>query len=402
MSSEGAEASWPTVGTEDWPWEPRADLGESRRARLRARGPYSASVPPLIADLKIPRLDEETVVAAEDAITELARFDGQYGKQTAPFAAILLRSESASSSEIEQLTALPKNIALAELGARSGPNAALVVANTRALESAVALSEHLDGAAIIAMQSVLLGDSRPDQTGKWRGEQVWIGGGMSNSPHAASFVPPHHSRVAALMEDLVAFAQRTDLPALPQIAIAHAQFETIHPFPDGNGRTGRAIVHSMLHRLGITRNLTVPVSAGLLQDTSLYFAALTAYREGDLAPIIRAFSSACTASIDNGIRLIEQLNTFRESAFAETSARRGSAGWRSIDLLMTHPVIDAKTIANELGITAQNAQNGINRLVDDGILHPGSASRRNRHYESRAVLQALDAFAQRARRPRRG
>ncbi|WP_051476948.1 Fic family protein [Arthrobacter sp. Br18] len=393
---------WPAVTWEQRTWEPTADRGESHRTRLRARGPYDAAVPPFIAHLDLPPLRPGTAVRAEDAITELVRFDVEFSAFTASFAAILLRSESASSSEIEQLTAQPKSIALAELGGKSGPNARLIVANTRAMEAAIALSADLDEDAVLAMQAVLLADTHPEYTGRWRDQPVWIGGGAANSPHAASFVPPHADRVPALMTDLVAFAQRTDLPVMPQLAIAHAQFETIHPFPDGNGRTGRALIHSMLHRLGITRNLTVPVSAGLLQNTAGYFEALTAYREGSPTPIIDAFSAAFTSALSNGRQLVADLEEFRSWAAAATSARKGSAGARIVDLLLQHPVIDAKTVASLLGITAQNAQNGLDRLVAEGILLPSGEGRRNRTFESELVLAALDAFAQRARRRRSG
>src|ERR687893_462755 len=106
------DASWPPITWEEWPWE-AADHGQSRRAQLRARGPYRAALPPRIAGLELPGLDPVTAVAVEDAIVSLARFDGEYGEVTAPFASILLRSESASSSEIEQLTAGSKAVALA-------------------------------------------------------------------------------------------------------------------------------------------------------------------------------------------------------------------------------------------------------------------------------------------------
>ncbi|WP_417218106.1 Fic family protein [Arthrobacter sp.] len=391
---------WPAAGSERLPWDAPHDPAASHRARLRARCPYTASIPPFIAGLRVPPLDAATEVAAEDALTELARFDAEYGRRTAPFASILLRSESASSSEIEQLTAHPKSIALAELGGKAGSNARLVVANVRAMEAAIELSPGLDTAAIIVMQKALLEDTHPEYTGTWRNQQVWVGGGMANSPHSASFVPPHHERVPALMEDLVSFCQRTDVPLMAHIAVAHAQFETIHPFPDGNGRTGRALVHSLLHRFGVTRNLTIPVSAGLLQDTAGYFDALTAYRTGNPQPIVGAFTKALTAALSNGRQLVSDLEEFHRWAMETTSARRGSAGWRSIELLIEYPVIDARTIASELGVTAQNAQNGIGRLVDDGILAPTSASRRNRTYEATAVLDALGKFAERARRRR--
>ena len=378
---------------------PAADLGASRRAQLRARGPYRAAVPPFIGEREAPRLSAELMVETEDATIQLSRFDAELGSVTAPFAAILLRSESASSSEIEQLTAMPRAIALAELGGRAGPNAQLVVANARAMEAAIELSGQLDPAAIITMQRELLAETRPELTGHWRRSQVWIGGGAI-SPHTASFVPPHHERVESLMDDLMRFARRLDWPALPQIALAHAQFETIHPFPDGNGRTGRALVHAMLHRLGITRQITVPVSAGLLRDTRGYFEALTAYREGDPVPIIAAFVRACADALANGRQLVTDLQAFRAWAYDHTSARRNSAGWRLIDVIMWQPVINAATAAGALGVTAQNAQLGIDRMVADGILEQTGSTRRNRTYQAPRVLTALDDFAQRARRGR--
>ena len=391
---------WPTVRYEKRTWERHDDEGQSRRAALRSRGSYEAAIPPLIASLSLPSMDSDTTIAAEDAIVELGRFDGEVGAIAAPFSAILLRSESAASSEIEQLTATAKNIALAELGRSAGQNSRLIIGNVRAMEAAIAMAEDLDTKTIIKMQAEILRDDHPEHTGQWREQQVWIGGGFGNSPHHASFVPPYHERVAALMDDLVAFARRTDLPALPQVAIAHAQFETIHPFPDGNGRTGRALVQAMLHRLGVTRNVTVPVSAGLLRDTRGYFEALTEYRSGNVEPIVQAFAQASTDAIVNGRQLVADLTRIRLAWEASTSARAGSAGRRLLDILQRQPVIDANVAAHELGVDARNAQNGIDRLVADGILQQNGASARNRTYEAREVLDALDAFAGRAKRRR--
>ena len=323
------------------------------------------------------------------------------GAIAAPFSAILLRSESAASSEIEQLTASAKSIALAELGRRAGTNPRLIVGNVRAMEAAIEMADDLDASTIIAMQGEILRDDQPELTGGWRTQQVWIGGGHSNSPHAASFVPPHHERVPQLMDDLVAFARRDDLPALPQIAIAHAQFETVHPFPDGNGRTGRALIQAMLRRLGVTRNVIVPVSAGLLRDTRGYFDALTAYRRGDVMPIVLALAQASRDAIANGRQLVDELTRLRAEWERIATARAGSAGRRLLDVLQRQPVIDARLAGEELGISARNAQNGIDRLVGDGILLASGAAR-NRTFEAHDVLVALDAFAARAKRSRFG
>src|SRR5437660_1507718 len=110
---ENTPTVWPSVAYELCNWESRSDMGQSRRAALRARGPYEAAVPPTIAHLMLPPFDQRTIVAAEEAVVDLGRFDGEVGAIAAPFSAILLRSESAASSEIEQLTASAKNIALA-------------------------------------------------------------------------------------------------------------------------------------------------------------------------------------------------------------------------------------------------------------------------------------------------
>lgn len=388
--------AWPSVAAQEVDWESKYDSQASRRARLAARGPYLAVVPPEIGALALPSLDASLLALAEDAVLQVGRFDAEVGTLIAPFSSLLLRSESASSSEIERLTAGPRAIAMAELGRNSGSNAQLIVANARAMTSAISLADDLTSAGIIEMQRVLLETSAPEHTGRWRDEPVWIGG-VGNRPHGADFVPPQHALVPELMADLITFARRDDIPVLPQIAIAHAQFETIHPFPDGNGRTGRALVQSMLRRLGVTTATTVPVSAGLLQDTRRYFDALTSYRSGDLEPIIAVFSDAAVAAVGNGRRLVDDLEDVRTRWFEVTSARRGSGAYRLLDVLVQQHVVDARYVADALEITEQNAQIGIDRLVADGILAQSGSARRNRVFEAPEVTHALDQFTRRSR-----
>ena len=120
-----------------------------------------------------------------------------------------------------------------------------------------------------------------------------------NQPTTCEFRAPHHERVPTLIDDLIRFAQRTDIDPLAKALLAHARFETIHPFPDGNGRTGRALIHAMLRRDRLTRNVTVPVSSGLLTEIDRYFDALGAYRNGDPNPIIEIGAHASLEAIDN-------------------------------------------------------------------------------------------------------
>ncbi len=393
MPSSGA---WPAVAYESHPWERAGDEYASRRAVRAARGPYRAAVPPHIATATVA-LSPEVAASADDASAELVRFDADVGAIAAPFASILLRTESASSSEVENLTSSAKHLALAELGVSRSGNAQLVVANVRAMNAAIAMSEHLDEAAILAMQEALLGDSAPQHVGRFRDQQVWIGGG-GISPHGATFVPPHHDHVPALMADLVAFADRTDVPVLIQAAIAHAQFETIHPFPDGNGRTGRALLHSMLRRGGLTREVTVPVSAGLLRDTGAYFDALSAYREGDPDPIVSRVADASFAAITNGRQLVADIRAAAARWDDVVTARRHSSVHRIKRLLLQQPVINAKTAAAQIGVSEVSAQAAIDRLVDAGVLVQITSGSRNRLWQATEILAALDEFAARARR----
>jgi Fic family protein len=387
--------SWPALSYETLPWESRYELGAASRNQLRLhRGPYSAAVVPDIARRAIV-LGSDALAQAEDASNEVARFDIEMGGEIAPFAAVLLRSESAASSQIENLTASARAIAEAEIGATGRQNAARIVANTRAMEAAVALADRLDSDSIQLMHQALMGVSDPDIAGKWREDQVWIGG-SDLGPHGASFVPPHHSRVGAAIDDLVAFMARDDVPVLVQAAIAHAQFETVHPFPDGNGRVGRALLHSMLRNKGLTRNVTLPISAGLLADTDSYFDALTAYRAGDPTALIGRVSEASFTAIANGRRLAEDLRDIRSSWADRIKSRRNSATWRAADLLIRHPVVNAKVLTEELQVAPTNVYRYIGPLMEAGVLVEFTQKGRDRAWRCDEVLAALDAFASRA------
>jgi len=392
-----ADDGWPRLSWAEHEWVPKIPPQMvSARVRQRHSGPYRAAVVPFIADrsLQVPAAIAAT---AEDASLEIARFDAEMGREIAPFASVLLRSESAASSMIENLTSGAKAIALAELGSTAKRNASEIVGNVAAMKAALELANRLGPDAILAMHAALMAEHDPAIAGHWRQEQVWIGGD-SLGPHGALFVPPPHDQVPELIDDLVRFASRTDLPLLCQAAVAHAQFETIHPFPDGNGRTGRALVHAILRGHGLTRNVTVPVSAGLLHDTRGYFDALDAYRDGDPAAIIEKLAQASFAATTNGRQLVAELRSIRSGWNDRIRARRGSGALRLADVLVRQPVVGAARVAAELGVTAQNAQRAIAPLAEAGILVEFTGFARNRMWQSREVLDALDDFAARAGR----
>ncbi|NBP86024.1 MAG: Fic family protein [Mycobacteriaceae bacterium] len=362
----------------------------------RAFGSYRRAVPATVAGLTLD-LPPAVLAEAEAAGREITRFDAELGGEVAPFAAVLLRSESAASSQIENLTASARAIAEAELpGVRAKRNAEMIVANTAAMQAALSLSDTVDAAAILAMHGALMATQPRHTPGKFRTEAVWIGGG--STPVGATFVGPRPELIPAAISDLIEFAQRTDIPAFPQIAVAHAQFETIHPFTDGNGRTGRALVQAMLRNKGLTRQLTVPVSAGLLDDTGAYFDALTSYREGDAAPIVECFSRASSRAIINCRLLVTDLRDIRRQWTQKIVARSDSAVWKVADLLTRRPVVNAALLAAELGIDSTNAHRYLTPLTEAGILIETTNKVRNRIWRAPEVLAALDAFAERAGR----
>jgi Fic family protein len=383
---------WPSAGLESQKWDAAPEYG-SRRARLAARGPFQSVVPPLIAR-QILTLDSELSAELEYATGELIRFDAMQGL-SAPLSSILLRSESASSSEVENLTASAKQIALAEIQNKPTPNAALIVDNASAMRAAVSLEASPTPEAILGMHRALLERSRPEIAGVYRTRPVWIGG---LSPHTAVFVGPDHRRISELMTDLDAFINRFDLPRLAQIAIAHAQFETIHPFEDGNGRTGRALVQVLLRKYGLTTQSTIPVSAGLLSKVSNYFEALNQYRSGDVRPILEAFVLASLKAVDLGTELVNAITEASELHSQLCTDREGSVARRLIPLLSQHPALDGSLVQEILGVSQPSALAGLTRLSEQGILLPANDKKRSRIWVAPRILEALDVFAAKARR----
>lgn len=399
--------AWPAVTFETRSWEV-ADRYVSKSQRRKHAGSYAAAITPKIAAVD-PHLPAYLVAESEEAALEVARFD-EYVSATfgtpadgapeiAPMSAILLRTESASSSQIENLTVGARQIALAELGEHTNANAKIVTGNVRSMEAALELSESIDKDTILAMHLALLGNSQAHHAGQWRDQQVWIGG-SDVGPHRADFVPPHDERVQAAIDDLLVFANRDDLPTVAQVAITHAQFETIHPFADGNGRTGRALVHSMFANKGLSERITVPVSSGLLVNTGAYFKALNDYRKGDIEPIVERFNDATIFAVGNGRQLVDDLKGVRESFTDRVKARSDSSAWKIADLLVGQPVINSAYVQDRLKISDVAALRAIETLEKAAVLVQPASAKKNRVWQSPEILSALDAFADRIRRVR--
>lgn len=398
----------PPVELEEHYWTPSDDGYYSRTARRKASGTYYSTRPARIAAIGLT-IPSDLAADLDEATQQLVAFDSRAaerfsagGRTLGPLSAVLLRTESTSSSRIENLTVGARRLARESLDGSQGGNAALVVGNVRAMETALEFARNLNEANILAMHSALLGgsDEWKDRADRYRDQLVWVGV-SSAGPRGASHVAPQPDQVPDCMADLVAFIDRDDLPILAQCAIAHAQFETIHPFIDGNGRVGRALIHAMLRGKGLTPTMTPPVSAGILHDTERYFDALTAYREGDARPILECFSSAARYAAHTGTELIDTLSAILDDDADRLHGlplRRNALGWRLLPLVVEQPVVNVPYVARVLGVSAASATRAVGQLQRAGVLVEVSGGKRGRVWEERRVLDALDEYAEMIRR----
>lgn len=406
-TNSSAVLSITPVGYEQFTWKPIAPELFSRNESQRQTGPYQAAVPAEISAW-LPLLSGEVMSEVEDASRQVSAFD-QHARLTlgfdnpalGPMSAILLRTESASSSQIERLTASARQLALAELNEDARSNALTVVGNVRAMEAALELSEDISEDSILKMHRALMihqSELTESEIGAYRLEQVWIGDGIAG-PRTAEFVPPSKERVPGSVADLVRFLNRQDLPTLVQAAVGHAQFETIHPFLDGNGRTGRALVHSLLKAKKFTSATTLPLSAGLLTNVPRYFKALETYRRGDAGPIVLEFARAAQRAAVTGRALVDDLVEQLDLSNQKLAGIRSDATARQIlPLLISQPVINTRALQQHFGIGEMAGLRAMKLLSERGVITELTGWRRARIWEHSGIIRVLDDYAKQVRR----
>ncbi|MBS1886528.1 MAG: Fic family protein [Actinobacteria bacterium] len=313
-----------------------------------------------------------------------------------PLARQLLRAESVASSRIEGLVLSHRRLSKAAFSGTHDITAQSVLANIRALERAVELGdtvEALERSHLEEVHRILFEGTRDEaRAGRIRTEQNWIGGSAS-SPRDADFVPPPPDLVPALVDDLCEFCNRVDLPAALQAGIAHVQFETIHPFFDGNGRVGRALILIVLRRRGLARRILPPVSLVLAGEADRYVAGLGSWRRGDEDDWYRVFVDALYRAAAGALHFAADVAALQERWLtAAGSPRRGSGPRRLIELLPSQPIIDVRSAAGLLGGSAERARQAIARLERAGVVRQTSSGRRNRAWESVGLFDLLDRF----------
>jgi len=241
---------------------------------------------------------------------------------------------------------------------------------------------------VILMQGVRGEHKSP---GEFRVSQNWIGGSNLND---AAFVPPHQNQVADLMSDLEQFwhNETINVPELIRIAISHYQFETIHPFLDGNGRIGRLMITLFLVNKGLLRKPSLYLSEFFERNRDSYYDALTRVRESsDIIHWVRFFLSAVIETASKGKTTFQEILALQQAVdtLILGYGKRAENAQRLIHRLYSKPAITPNEAANLLTISHQSASSLIKRMVDDELLVEFTGYQRNRIF---VFEQYLDLF----------
>ena len=388
-------SEWPAHGARTVPWKPRRRQGPKADRMLQE---ITVSLPPAIAEVTYTP-DTATAIELENAVRDISATDAGSISQLSSLGQFLIRTESVSSSKIEQIEASLDDYARAIAGIKSNASAVSMVKSAQALHGLVdaAGSGEITLDSILTAHHQLMEDDPSERSyaGRLRDVQNWIGG-SDFTPRTAVHVPPPPELVDPLMADLLIFANRDDVPVVAQAAIVHAQFESIHPFSDGNGRIGRALINAVLRRRGLTSGTVVPIASAMVAKRQIYFDLVNGYRTGALEPfVLDVARSAQIASREARVsgEVLESL----PGRWAELSKpRAGSAAAAILQQLLDHPVFSADDISDLLpNLSDVNIYRALQRLEDDGVIHEVTARKRDRVWAATLVMDELEDLADR-------
>jgi Fic family protein len=379
-----------------WRFDPSLDAPPKYRRACR----YDAFLPDPLSSL-ILNLDARLAGLISEAESSLGKLNAIGGPALVPLARFLLRTESIASSKVEGMQVGVRELARAEAKAESnispGPTALEVLANIDAMTLAVdraAESDRFDQRDLIGIHRKLLDRGpHPAIAGRIRSLQNWIGGNDYN-PCGADFVPPPPEDVDRLLTDLYEAINDDSLSPLVQAALVHAQFETIHPFDDGNGRTGRALVHVVLRRRGIAPHFVPPISVVFAGAKDRYIAGLTRFRGDRVSDWLEYFATATDRAARLAARYITAVSalqdTWREKLrVGGHGPRADAAEWAIIDVLPAHPVISVSVATAATRRGRSRVFEAVEQLAAAGVLVPVSDGKRNRWWEAVGLLDLI-------------
>lgn len=389
----------------------RWDPGEGLTRRDRQGCEYEAYLPDKLAQRRIA-LDSHVAADVSTAERAVARLNDEARAllNSEAIARLLLRAEAVASSRIEGLEVGARRLLRAQAAKGEGlAGGTPDITSAEILNNIEAMAWALDEASgrpltpqvVLGIHKRLMTGTRFDEyAGKTRTQQNWIGGSSFN-PCSAEYVPPPADCVKPLLKDLCEFCRRDDLPVLAKAAVAHAQFETIHPFADGNGRTGRALIHLLLKQDGLATVTIPPISLVLATWADDYVAGLTGTRYDGPADTLEAhealngwiglFATATTRAVTDAEAYESRVNDLR----AEWRTRLGnprshSTALQLIEVLPGTPLVTLASATRLTGRTPPAVNNALAKLEEAGILKQTTIGRRNRAFEAPELLDAFN------------
>jgi len=385
-------------------WEARPG-GEGGR-KARGAGAYEAFVPAEIAERGFV-LDDGAVTRIAAATKALAVLNGTSPRSASlgALADALMRAESVASSWIEGLEVSQRRLARAAFAVAEGSSrdakALEILGNVEAMRQATELG--VAGAPISVEnlreihRTLLRRSSDRRIAGVIRERQNWIGTNPY-TPLDADYTPPPPERVEPLLEDLCRFVARDDLAPIAQAAIAHAQFENIHPFMDGNGRVGRALIHVVLRRTGEAPRYVPPISLVLAAAPQAYVAGFGEYSGGDVSAWCEHFAIATERAAIEAERIGARIDELQQSWLERLGSPRADAAVRRlIAELPSQPVVSVAGASRLIGRSGEAARNALVQMETAGIVHPLSERKWGRAWECRELLALLEEFEQSVR-----
>ncbi len=386
---------WPLHGTEIRAWH-QLQRGGTRADRTMSE--IVVSIPPFIAAQKFEETTNQTRQVAE-ATTAIIRADASSADQAASLGRFLIQNESVASSKIERIEAKTEDFARALAGVKSNESAVSMVSATEALTGMVQAAGskgRIELADVRQAHWILMKDDPQDgpYAGQVREVQNWILG-SDHSPRGAVHIPPPPEMVGPLLDDLIDYANRDDIPALVQAAIVHAQFESIHPFTDGNGRIGRGLINSVLRRRGLTTVTVVPIASALLAERQKYFDRVNRYRLGYVGGFVEDMAHAAKIAAEESQVTADRLRALPEEWSRQSKWRARSAGAKLLATLPANPVLTAEQAEALTESNPASTYAALEKLVRDGIIHEITGRQKNKVWVVSDVMDEMDDLSNR-------
>ena len=348
--------------------------------------------PPLQWDAGLLRL-------LSDATAAVGRLDGMAGSLPNPdlFVASYVRREAVLSSQIEGTQSSLDDVLAHEVAARTQQlpaDIAETVNHVRAMDVGLGLLDELplSGRLIRRVHGELMAGVRGQERspGDFRRTQNWVGP-AGCTLETATFVPPTPEDLPAAVRDFEVFLNDSAEPPLVLAGLAHAQFETIHPFLDGNGRVGRLLITLLLVERRVLARPLLYLSLFLKENRSEYYERLDAIRtQGDWEGWLRFFLTGVAVTANDAVRVGRELSKMTEEhRRIATSQNFGKFGWPLLDLLAQQPIVTIKFASARLRSTPTTVGRLLDQMASLGIVAELTGRRRYRVYRYSPFLDVL-------------